>query len=88
MEYSIVIPTYHGALTLVELLERVTRVMRGLSKSFEILLVDDCSHDNTWAVIKELVPAYPELRAFRLMTNVGQFAAILCAFEHVRPFFG
>jgi glycosyltransferase involved in cell wall biosynthesis len=84
MEYSIVIPTYQGGLTLEELLERLTRVMRGLSKSFEILLVDDCSPDNTWELIKGLAPAYPELRALRLMNNVGQFAAILCAFEHVR----
>ena len=59
-------------------------IIRGISESFEILLVDDCSPDETWEVIKRLAPAYPELRALRLMTNVGQFAAILCAFEHVR----
>jgi glycosyltransferase involved in cell wall biosynthesis len=84
VHYSVVIPTYRGAGTMVELLERLTRVMRGLSKGFEILLVDDCSPDDTWEVIKGLAPAYPELRALRLMTNVGQYAAILCAFEHVR----
>lgn len=84
VDYSIVIPTYRGAANLKELIERITQVMKILGKTYEIILRDDDSPDNRWKVITKLKDNYPLIHAFRLMHNVGQFRALMCAFEQVQ----
>ncbi len=83
-EYSIVIPTYRGAAALPQLMERLSAVMDRSGKTYEIIVVDDDSPDHSWDVIKELKRCYPRLRALKLMSNVGQFRALMCGFDHVR----
>lgn len=82
--YSIVIPTYNGAVCLPELIGRLARVMDSIDKAYEIILIDDDSPDNTWDVIKTLKKSHPSLRAFCLVKNVGQFRALMCGLEKVR----
>ena len=54
--YSIVIPTYNGAETLKELVERLHTVMDDVGESFEIIFVDDDSPDDSWEIISYLKP--------------------------------
>jgi polyisoprenyl-phosphate glycosyltransferase len=82
--YSVAIPTYRGEGSLEELLERLYKVMTSLGKPFEIVIVDDASPDQSWHKISQLKLIYPELRAFQLSFNVGQFRALMCAFDNVR----
>ncbi len=84
IKYSIAIPTYRGAANLPELIERVVKIMNQIDGRYEIILVDDASPDNSWEIIRKLKDVHPEMIAFRLMNNVGQFRALMCAFDRVR----
>ena len=82
--YSITIPVYNGEMSLPELIKRLVKVMDEVGQTFEIILVNDASPDNSWEVIKQLKIKYPRIKAFNLMSNVGQFKALKCAFDHVQ----
>ena len=47
------------------------------SRKWEIILVDDCSTDDSWQVIRESQIRYPNLVGIRLARNAGQHAALL-----------
>jgi len=48
--------------------------------NFEVVLVDDGSRDNSWAVIQELKSKYSILRAIRFRRNYGKAAGLHCGF--------
>ena len=54
IEYSIVIPVYNSASSLQELVYRIGRVFESLNKTYEIIMIDDASLDNSWQVMKSL----------------------------------
>ena len=54
MELSIVIPVYNSANILPELVKQIELNVKGKINSYELFLVNDCSKDNSWNVIKEL----------------------------------
>ncbi len=81
--YSIVIPTYNSETMIGELCERLTPVMESLGFGFEIILVDDCSHDGTWSVIESIHERDSRVKVVQLVKNVGQQRAIMCAFSQV-----
>lgn len=78
---SVVIPAYRSRDSLSILMERLEAVLTRLKKTFEIIIVDDCSPDDTWAVLKELKKGRPHLKIVRLLRNSGQHNAILCGFS-------
>jgi glycosyltransferase involved in cell wall biosynthesis len=75
---SVIVPVYNSAETLVELTDRLGKVLPGLSKEYELILVNDGSRDTSWAVINQLRERYPWVRGFNLMRNYGQHNALLC----------
>lgn len=75
---SVVIPAYNSALSLPDLLQRVSSVLQSLGTPSEIILVNDGSRDKTWDVVKGLAGQYPSMRAMNLMRNYGQHNALLC----------
>jgi polyisoprenyl-phosphate glycosyltransferase len=78
--YSVIIPVYNSAATLAELSERVHAVMKSQG-SFELVLVDDGSTDESWSKLKELKEKNPHtIRIVRLSKNFGQHNAITCGF--------
>jgi glycosyltransferase involved in cell wall biosynthesis len=81
---SVVIPAYNSALSLPELLKRLSAVLQSLGSPSEVLLVNDGSRDGTWDVIQELASQYPSLRAINLMRNYGQHNALLCGVRSAR----
>ncbi len=66
--FSIIIPTYHEANNLPNLVKRIAQVNFG-SRDFEVILADDNSQDNTLAVAKQLSIQYPWLK---LLTRHGK----------------
>jgi polyisoprenyl-phosphate glycosyltransferase len=81
-EYSIVIPVFNSHKTLLELCNRLQKVMDSLKKPYEIILVDDASRDDSWAVLESLYKQYNAVKIIQLMRNVGQFRAIMCGLNH------
>ena len=72
VDITVVVPVYKSSTCLEELLKRLTAQLELMGMSYEIILVEDCSPDNSWEVIGQLAPHYPNLRAFHLMRNSGQ----------------
>ena len=78
-DLSIVVPVYNSAGTLASLLERLTQTIGTLTQSYEIILVDDGSRDDSWAVIQALRVKYVDhLVAVQLMRNYGQHNTLMC----------
>jgi undecaprenyl-phosphate 4-deoxy-4-formamido-L-arabinose transferase len=81
---SIVVPVFNAGQSLVPLVERLEPVLRGAARSFEVILVDDGSGDDSWQVIESLHVRYAWVRGLRLMRNYGQHNATLCGIRDAR----
>lgn len=81
---SVVIPVYNGALSLTELIARLSPVLPDCAEEFETVLVNDGSRDRSWDVICELVATYAWVRGVNLMRNYGQHNALLCGIREAR----
>ncbi|MBS1955913.1 MAG: glycosyltransferase family 2 protein [Cyanobacteria bacterium SZAS-4] len=75
---SIIIPVYNSAPGLPELAALLNDTLSKCVDDYEIVLVNDCSKDNSWAVLTELQERYRSLRSINLMRNYGQHNALLC----------
>jgi glycosyltransferase involved in cell wall biosynthesis len=79
VQYSVIIPVYNSAQTLEELFERLKKEFVNSGNSFEIIFVDDDSHDNSWDVLKKLRTQNADtIKIIQLAVNYGQHKAILC----------
>jgi glycosyltransferase involved in cell wall biosynthesis len=81
---STVVPVYNTAETLSLLVDRLGNVLPGISESYEVILVDDSSMDNSWALIEQLAEKYPWVVGIQLMRNYGQHNALLCGIRQAR----
>ena len=75
-ELSLVIPCFNEQDTLRALLAAIRAAADPLQIPYEVVITDDCSKDNSWALLKELAAADPRVRAFRLARNCGESAAL------------
>ena len=78
MKVSFVIPCYRSSHTLPEVVEEIQETM--ISKNqyeYEIILVNDSSPDNTFAVIRALCEENRNIIGIDLAKNFGQHAAIM-----------
>jgi glycosyltransferase involved in cell wall biosynthesis len=84
-ELSVVVPVYRSRSTLRELVTRLHAVLEKLGRPWEIVLVDDGSPDDSWAVLDALAREQPgRLVAVQLMRNYGQHNTLMCGFRHAR----
>jgi glycosyltransferase involved in cell wall biosynthesis len=90
---SVVIPAHNEAPNLPALVREVVAALRPLVatpilknrlESFEILLVDDGSSDDTATTLERLALVIPELRPLRLIRKVGQSAATVAGCREAR----
>ncbi len=78
---SVVVPLFNESATLAPLCERIGAALLG--RSFEILLVDDGSRDDSWKTISELAVRNPSLvRGLRHRRNFGKADALATGFAH------
>ena len=81
---SFVIPCYRSALTIEKVVNEIQNVMDKLQKySFEIILVNDCSPDDTFEVITKLCEENNNICGVNLAKNFGQHAALMAGFHQV-----
>jgi len=81
MDISIIIPLYNEEESLPELIAWVDRVMKENNLSYEAIMIDDGSFDNSWNVIETLAVTNPNIRAIHLRRNYGKSAALYCGFK-------
>ncbi len=82
MDISVVIPLFNEEESLPELNSWIARVMKENGFTYEILLVDDGSRDNSWKVICRLAADNPHLHGIRFRRNHGKAAALNVGFRH------
>ena len=83
VQVSVVIPVYNEEANLSALMGRLLPVMNDMGKSFEVILIDDGSQDNSLKLLKEFAST-PRVRVVELTRNYGQHAAIMAGFSIVR----
>jgi glycosyltransferase involved in cell wall biosynthesis len=83
MDLSLVIPVYNEAENLPLLFDAVHAALDPLTRTWELVLVDDGSTDGSVAVLKSLAERDPEhTRAVLFRRNFGQTAAIAAGIDH------
>jgi glycosyltransferase involved in cell wall biosynthesis len=84
MDLSVVVPLYNERDNLAPLHEELTRSLRALGRSFEVIYVDDGSTDGGIEVLRQLRASDPAMHVIRLARNSGQTAALSCGFNRAR----
>jgi undecaprenyl-phosphate 4-deoxy-4-formamido-L-arabinose transferase len=80
---SFVIPCYRSEHTIGSVVDEIRRTMPGLPQyDYEIILVNDCYPDNTFAVISALAEQDEHITAVDLAKNFGQHGALMAGFHH------
>lgn len=77
-DVSIVVAMLNQQGTVEALVRRTCATLEARGNSFEIILVDDGSHDQTVAITRRLEEADARLHVFELTRNFGQAAALAC----------
>jgi len=78
---SIVLPCYNTASCLDALYQRLCLTLENLVDDFEIIMVNDCSPDNDWEIIKELAKKDSRVKGLSLSKNFGQHTAITAGLD-------
>jgi polyisoprenyl-phosphate glycosyltransferase len=85
IDVSILIPVYKNDGGLDELVNRISAAMSNsdYADRFELILVDDCSPDNSWEVIQRLAKTHAFVQGATLSRNFGQHNAIMAGLNLV-----
>ncbi|MEG1573405.1 MAG: glycosyltransferase family 2 protein [Bacteroidales bacterium] len=81
MDISVVVPLYNEDESLPELVAWIERVANTKGFSYEIILVDDGSKDNSWNVITHLAENNEHVKGIKFRRNYGKSAALNVGFE-------
>jgi glycosyltransferase involved in cell wall biosynthesis len=84
MDISVVIPLFNEEESLPELTSWIEKVMIENHFSYEILLIDDGSRDNSWNIVKELSKYNQNIIGISFQRNYGKAAALHIGFEAAR----
>lgn len=82
---SFVIPCYRSAQMIGGVVEEIDRTMEGTDGyTYEIILVNDASPDDTFEAIRALCAGRKDICGVNLAKNFGQHAALMAGFRHAR----
>ena len=81
---SVVVPVYNSASTVARLVSDVGAVLDRTGGTYEIILVNDGSEDDSWETITKMVAAHDMVRGVDLTRNYGQHNALLCGVREAR----
>jgi dolichol-phosphate mannosyltransferase len=84
MDLSIVSPVYHGEGMLDELVKRIHAAIQPLTNNYEIILVSDCSPDDSWNKIKNICANDKKVKGINLSRNFGQPYAITAGLTYAK----
>ena len=80
---SFVIPCYRSAQTLPGVVEELQTAMEAMQEyDYEVILVNDCSPDDTFEVIRRLSGENRRIRGINLARNFGQHSALMAGFRY------
>ncbi len=76
IDLSIVVPSFNEEESLGELTQWIERVMKTTTYSYEVIIVDDGSSDNSWQRVEQLHQQDPRILGIRFRRNYGKSAAL------------
>jgi glycosyltransferase involved in cell wall biosynthesis len=80
LDLSVVVPAWNEAESLPELVDRVRAVLEAGGGSWELIIVDDGSSDDTWDAITRLHADDQRVHGIRFARNYGKAAALAAGF--------
>jgi dolichol-phosphate mannosyltransferase len=83
-ELSFVIPCHNERDNLRPLVTAIREAVEPLRRAYEIVITDDRSTDDSWAVLRELAAADARVRGLRFARNAGQSAAMWAGMKAAR----
>ena len=84
MNVSIVVPFYNEYESLPELYDWLKDVLIKNRLSYEIILVDDGSTDDSWELVEDLIRREKYVKGIKFRRNHGKSAALHVAFEQAK----
>jgi glycosyltransferase involved in cell wall biosynthesis len=84
MDLSVVIPVYNEEENVEPLIVEIEAALVPLGKSYEIIVVDDGSKDDTFAKLRSIHKCMNRLKVIRLRRNFGQTAALAAGLAHAQ----
>ena len=85
MLISILIPCYNSSKSLEQVIDLVKEEFEKQNKyTFEVVLVNDYSSDNTYEVIKKIANKYEFVKGIDLAKNFGQHNALMAAMQFAK----
>lgn len=81
---SVISPVYRAEKIVPELVKRITEELSTFTGNFEIILIEDCGPDNSWAKIEEECKKNNKVKGIKLSRNFGQHYAVTAGLEHAK----
>lgn len=83
---SFIIPCYRSTQTLPAVIDEIKEAMQALSETYryEVVLVNDCSPDDTFETIQRLCDENKNMTGISLAKNFGQHAALMAGLRHCK----
>ncbi len=78
---SLTVPVYNEKEALLPLFEKVSKVMDAHGQPWEIIFVNDGSHDGSAELLDKLAAANPQVKVVHFRRNFGQTAAMMAGFD-------
>ena len=78
---SVVSPVYQAEKIIPELIRQVEEELTKITTSYEIILIEDCSKDNSWEEINRIAKNNNKIKAVKFSKNFGQHIAIKAGIE-------
>jgi len=82
IDYTIIIPIFNEAATLLELWNQLKQVLGKLKGTSEVIFVNDGSTDSSLQIITELTVQHPEVKIIALSRNFGHQCALSAGIDH------
>lgn len=83
-EISVVVPLFNEEESIAELCDWIQSVIKANGNSYEILLVDDGSDDNSWNIVQDLHAKDHRVKGLRFNRNYGKSAALDMGFKNAK----
>ena len=84
MNISVVVPLFNEEESLPELCTWIDKVMHANNYTYEVLLIDDGSKDNSWEVIENISSENTHVKGVKFRRNYGKSAALNVGFSKVQ----
>src|SRR5690606_21137778 len=81
---SVVVPVYNSAAIVPEIVKHLRSILDEIGESYELVLVDDGSADNSWAAIRNAAQEASFVRGIKLSRNFGQQIAVSAGISAAR----